>query len=36
VSELVCARIRDYAGKLGLTHLIDTVDQLTGAALLQV
>jgi DNA replication protein DnaC len=32
VSELVCARIRDYAGKLGLTHLIDTVDQLTARA----
>jgi DNA replication protein DnaC len=32
VSELVCARIRDYAGKLGLTHLIDTLDQLTARA----
>lgn len=32
MSELVCARIRDYAGKLGLTHLIDTVDQLTARA----
>jgi DNA replication protein DnaC len=32
VSQLVCARIRDYAGKLGLTHLIDTVDQLTARA----
>lgn len=32
MSELVCARIRDYAGKLGLTHLIDTLDQLTARA----
>jgi DNA replication protein DnaC len=32
VSELVSARIRDYAGKLGLTHLIDTIDQLTARA----
>jgi DNA replication protein DnaC len=32
VSELVCARIREYAGKLGLTHLLDTVDQLTARA----
>ena len=32
MSELVCARIRDYAGKLGLTHLIDTLDQLTTRA----
>ena len=32
MSELVSARIRDYAGKLGLTHLIDTVDQLTARA----
>jgi DNA replication protein DnaC len=32
VSQLVCARIREYAGKLGLTHLIDTVDQLTARA----
>ena len=32
MSQLVCARIRDYAGKLGLTHLIDTVDQLTARA----
>jgi DNA replication protein DnaC len=32
MSELVSARIRDHAGKLGLTHLIDTVDQLTARA----
>ena len=32
MSQLVCARIREYAGKLGLTHLIDTVDQLTARA----
>ena len=32
MSQLVCARIRDYAGKLGLTHLIDTVDQLPARA----
>jgi hypothetical protein len=32
VSELVSARIREYAGKLGLTHLIDTIDQLTARA----
>ena len=32
MSELVSARIREYAGKLGLTHLIDTIDQLTARA----
>ncbi|WAX58437.1 IS21-like element helper ATPase IstB [Jatrophihabitans cynanchi] len=32
MSELVSARIRDHAGKLGLNHLIETVDQLTTRA----
>lgn len=32
MNQLVSARIRDHAGKLGLTHLIDTVDQLTARA----
>lgn len=32
MSELVSARIRDHAGKLGLTHLIETLDQLTARA----
>jgi DNA replication protein DnaC len=32
MSELVSARIRDHAGKLGLTHLVETVDQLAARA----
>jgi DNA replication protein DnaC len=32
VSELISTRIRDHAGKLGLTHLADTVDQLAARA----
>ena len=32
MSELVTARIRDNAGKLGLTHLTDTVAELTARA----
>lgn len=32
MSELVSARIRDHAGKLGLTHLVETIDQLAERA----
>jgi DNA replication protein DnaC len=32
VSELVSARIRDHAAKLGLTHLVSSIDQLTARA----
>lgn len=32
MSELVSSRIRDHAAKLGLTHLVSSVDQLTARA----
>ncbi len=32
MSELISTRIRDHAGKLGLTHLVETVDQLAARA----
>jgi DNA replication protein DnaC len=32
MSELISARIRDHAAKLGLTHLVEVVDQLAARA----